>query len=535
MPKKALVLTIDGWGTNLLGAYGNPLCQTVHIDKLAAQSLVFDRCYINSSCPHDVLESISTGIHPLEWKNKQNDLSLISKRITKLLTLRNRQSIFITDDKDVVDLDWVQEFNETFFFDPQPGEASNSSLFSDSNKDETFDAELDDELNVDDDDAERFEPQSDDIDLPEEEFFANAVMEEKAVDSDIASATESEEEWEWEEVNESNAFEPEDTSDLWKETRLAKFTEAALGELARFGETFEALPDLTWIHLSGLKLTWDAPYVYRLALCDEDDPRPTTSWAPASFPTDKDTDPDLVFEAVCGASAQGRVIDQIWSWIDLFVKQLANPNDLMIVIMGTRGYPLGEHDAVGFQNGSLFSENMHVPLIIKPGVLEIGSRCRRIVEPMSVYSTLHDWLLGASSSKNERSYSPSLLERLDDSTDAAIVAIKDQPAASLALSETSVAFQTPYWSAIWPNVPEPNVAEASADEVQYDNNDRRYRTPPLLYLAPDDRWQQNDVAVRAPEIVEQLDSAKEAYLDWICRSSNEKPPAIPEQLLTPVS
>ncbi len=529
--KKVLVVTIDGWGTNLLGAYGNAICQTVHLDRLVAQSITFDRCYTNSCDPLAVLESIACGVHPVESAQRRDALQHLSKRIGKILNQAGRQSVFITDDSEVAEQDWVQDFNEVFCFDPQPNDPSTHT-----NQAELL--EKDDRFASDEMDSEDFEEDSDalhNFDPIGEEDGTISLEPESEEGLDTEGAIDEEDgSWEWEEEDDEDAFEPEDTTDHWKETRLAKFTEAALGELARFGETFEAMPDLAWIHLSGLKLTWDAPYLYRLALCDEDDPRPNKSWDPANFVTDSKSDPDQIFDAVCGASAQGKVIDHVWSWIDLFVRQFANPEDLMIVVMGTRGYPLGEHKAVGFGQESLYNEVIHVPLVIKPGVLAIGSRCRRIVQPMSIYATVLDWLIGNNSGRIERAYAPGLLQLLDLTSDTTeIVSIEDKAEMSLSFGTDSIGLQTPNWSAVWEHAPS-NEPFSDAKETDIEETAANPLPPPALFLVPDDRWQQNNVAVRVPDIVVEMEQLARDCKNWLIQSESNEPPPISEPLLAPV-
>jgi hypothetical protein len=185
--------------------------------------------------------------------------------------------------------------------------------------------------------------------------------------------------------------EPFDELTDWSDARLARFTEAALGELSRFGDAPDGLPDFAWIHLSGLSKFWDAPYEYRLALCDDDDPEPPHGALPLNFEVNRGTDPDVIFGAICGASAQGKVIDQLWEWIEAFLDQFADRKDCLVILAGTRGYPLGEHRSVGYSHQDLYTEMVHIPLIIRLGDMPIGTRPVRLIDVVRARCPVWAW------------------------------------------------------------------------------------------------------------------------------------------------
>lgn len=61
-----LVITIEGVCVSLLGAYGADNAQTPAIDRLASESLLLDRCYVDSQDPAMQLRSLWTGQHALQ-------------------------------------------------------------------------------------------------------------------------------------------------------------------------------------------------------------------------------------------------------------------------------------------------------------------------------------------------------------------------------------------------------------------------------------------------------------------------------------
>jgi arylsulfatase A-like enzyme len=58
---KAIVLQINGLGANWLGAYGNEWVETFHLDRLAAESVVFDSHFSDRPHPDRAWKSLWTG------------------------------------------------------------------------------------------------------------------------------------------------------------------------------------------------------------------------------------------------------------------------------------------------------------------------------------------------------------------------------------------------------------------------------------------------------------------------------------------
>jgi hypothetical protein len=57
------MVTIEGLGTNLVGAYGNAICPTPNWDKFAVNGITSDSFWMDSTSTYDVLQSICTGRH----------------------------------------------------------------------------------------------------------------------------------------------------------------------------------------------------------------------------------------------------------------------------------------------------------------------------------------------------------------------------------------------------------------------------------------------------------------------------------------
>jgi len=62
-----ILVTIEGWGVNLAGCYGNSLLPTPCIDRLAAHGIVFDHFWMHSLELEPNLEAIIQGMIPSQW------------------------------------------------------------------------------------------------------------------------------------------------------------------------------------------------------------------------------------------------------------------------------------------------------------------------------------------------------------------------------------------------------------------------------------------------------------------------------------
>ncbi|HEY2146556.1 MAG TPA: hypothetical protein VGH32_01380 [Pirellulales bacterium] len=64
-PKNVVCLVVDRLHSGFLGAYGNSWIATPNIDRLAAESFLLDRAYVDSPRLEEVYRSYWTGWHAL--------------------------------------------------------------------------------------------------------------------------------------------------------------------------------------------------------------------------------------------------------------------------------------------------------------------------------------------------------------------------------------------------------------------------------------------------------------------------------------
>ncbi len=128
---------------------------------------------------------------------------------------------------------------------------------------------------------------------------------------------------------------------------------------------------------------WDAPLELRHQFADEEDPPPPDSADPPSFVLPPDHDPDLLQGWLWAYAGQVLLFDLCLQPFLAMLEQL-EPSPLLIV-MGARGYPLGEHGALGGMAEGLYSELLHVPLLIRwPDRTWAMHRVNRLVQPSQI-------------------------------------------------------------------------------------------------------------------------------------------------------
>ncbi len=226
-------------------------------------------------------------------------------------------------------------------------------------------------------------------------------------------------------------------------------------------------PDLLWIHSRGMSSAWDAPLDLRDQFMDEDDPPPPRTSVPPSFVLEKDFHHDDLQGWIWSYAGQVVLLDMCLDVLLAALDQLQHPN--LFILMGVRGYPLGEHGALGPSATGLYSELLHVPLFVQVPTVSHAVRSQRLVQPFHVYQTLCEWM-GLEGDREQ-----SLL-RLIESPVAPWydLAVTVQPDESSLLSTT------------W------RMRTAKSGECQ-------------LYLKPDDFWDFNDISDRCQVVVNAFD------------------------------
>jgi arylsulfatase A-like enzyme len=245
-----------------------------------------------------------------------------------------------------------------------------------------------------------------------------------------------------------------------------------------------------WVHARGLYCPWDAPLELQESLLDEGDPPPLASAIPPDRMLTTDVHPDTAFRHTCAYAAQVIVLDACWNGLMEAVASTAGDHPWLVMLLGVRGFPLGEHGWIGGVDPRLYVEQLHVPWLVR-----FPNGRGALVRSQSLVSHL-DLL-------------PTLVESVDDGTDSAAECFDGKSVLPLATSARmpwrdwlltasaghSKSFRTPAWC-----LRQGTTAHRGDDAVD----------SPLeseLYVRPDDRWEANDVAKLCPDVVEWLGQA----------------------------
>ena len=124
--KNVLFLISDDLKASVLGCYGNKICKTVNIDRLAEESLVFDRAYCQgtwcSPSRTSFMHSLYKGSADLNLGKLFRDNSYYSARVGKIYHMRVPGDIIDgTDGLDIAST-WTEKFNSKGLEAHTPGD-----------------------------------------------------------------------------------------------------------------------------------------------------------------------------------------------------------------------------------------------------------------------------------------------------------------------------------------------------------------------------------------------------------------------------
>ena len=270
------------------------------------------------------------------------------------------------------------------------------------------------------------------------------------------------------------------------ETDLAHAFSAAIEQV---GEVRHDKPRLVWLHARGMYGPWDAPLDLQQSLLDEDDPPPIESIAPPDLVTNSDDDPDAAFRYACAYAAQVMVLDECLENL-LDAINASDGNEWLIMLLGARGFPLGEHGRIGGVDPRTHAEQLHVPWLVRfPDKLGQLSRVDALTSHHDLLPTLVDWI------DRDRKLDRSAF----DGTSVVPFASSARTPwrdATISTSASARSIRTAAWC-LREDVAHDDGAAASNEAA----------STPELYVRPDDRWEANDVAKLCPEVVEELRAA----------------------------
>jgi len=254
-----------------------------------------------------------------------------------------------------------------------------------------------------------------------------------------------------------------------EETQLAATIAAGISQIADSG-----VGHLLWIHAAGMKTAWDAPFEFRNALADEEDPTPPTLVDPPARMLESNADPDELLGVMQAYGGQVVLLD---ACLGALVNALAEQSrkETMLILTSPRGFPLGEHRRVGAWDSSVYNESLAVPLLVRvPGRDLEGQRSQALVQPPDLFETLCEWF--------------NVSHRRSSNFGVDLIALARGESGSgrdraCSVGGSDRALRTPAWYF------------------------RQTDTEKELYVKPDDRWEMNNVVQRCPAVAEEIGEA----------------------------
>ena len=237
-------------------------------------------------------------------------------------------------------------------------------------------------------------------------------------------------------------------------------------------ELVQTLPEqgtLLWIHSKGFHLPWDAPQDMRLAVKGDEDPEPPHEVGPPQFSTEPDGPDasDLITGWQQSLAAQIHVLDAALAiFFDSVLDPVTCSNLPLVCLTSTGGYGMGEHSRIGPNEPGLFHEEyVHVPLLCSFPNSDLGNfRLSELMAADRLSGIVESWMAGKP------------VEQILD------LSIFPDRSRQIIYSRTtsSQMIRTATW------------------KLLQTGDDRK------LFLKPDDRWDQNDVANLCRDIADEL-------------------------------
>ncbi|HEX4414778.1 MAG TPA: sulfatase-like hydrolase/transferase [Lacipirellulaceae bacterium] len=265
---------------------------------------------------------------------------------------------------------------------------------------------------------------------------------------------------------------------------------------------------LLWVHSRGMYGPWDAPREYQQSLLDDG----ASAIACASAPRIElcaDDDPDIAFRYATAYAAQVFALDFAWQVVEASLAEATDAGQpWCVVLMGSRGFPLGENGLIGGTDSKLTSAQLHVPCMIRlPEGRGRLVRCDTLVSHLDVLPTLLE-VAGPLEGVRFESDGASWIQYVQGTS------VTDR-GPHLAANDSVIAIRTPRWCFRASRKIELG-ASAREDDAEADP------AKPELFVRPDDRWEANDVSKLCLDVVDELQSLLQSTLDHFAMSMGQK-------------
>jgi arylsulfatase A-like enzyme len=450
-----LVVAVDGLRASALGAYGNTSFATPALDRLAAESFLVDWCFAGSPELPLVYRSLWQSTHVLRLETAAESWPSLPRWFGD----RGYATTLITDEPLLASLFGASEFDERVERPLWP--VSRPSHEADRRSPDSFCG----------------------VGRPPHNRFGAA--------SDRA----------------------EDIAQTALAQLLAAACECIAQPLAVAVDERDQ-PQLIWVHSRGMYGPWDAPLQLQESLLDEDDPAPYDIVEPPDVVIGRQDDPDAVFLYGCAYAAQVMVLDACINGLMAAADAAWPDGNWLLVLLGVRGFPLGEHGRVGGVDGRLFADQLHVPWLVRfPSGEGRLARTSGLASHFDLLPTLVDFITGEAPRDRVDGMSilPLARGRRPEWRDAVISA---GPTGARSI-------RTPGWCLRYPPGYEQELSTEGRAEAE-------------LYVRPDDRWEANDVAKLCTDVVAGLIEAMSDASRQIQDGGPVPAEKLPDELRLPV-
>ena len=275
------------------------------------------------------------------------------------------------------------------------------------------------------------------------------------------------------------------TAESMADTELAQLFAIAADQLDQWSDaeattTDAEPPRLLWLHARGYHGAWDAPLELRQSLLDEDDPEaPTFVTPPLRLET---TNSDELLLQRASYAAQTMILDECVGMLIDMLTATGLADSTTVLVVGCRGFALGEHGAAGSEVRDLYGEVTHIPCLLRrpDGAPIAPPRASELAQPADLAPYLLDWF-GCSPSLTTDPEQPST--------------VRDHVVTIGAAGE--FALRTEDW--LLRQTTKTSELGESAAVVE-------------LFAKPDDRWEANEIADRCPDDVAELLAEVSRYI-----------------------
>ena len=484
-----IVVVCNGLHLGFLGTYGNSWIETPHLDRFAAEGVVFDHHYPENLTTIPTRRSWWTGRYGFAdpesgWTPLRHDESILpdilashgvrSALISDVPLLREPGTGFGRGFDDVI---WIRGQG----YDPfiPAGDLRLKGK----------------KIRVADEPGLRLPPEDD----PDFALWKNR----------------------WEQFLRNRAVLE---TNVEENTGVARTVRAAIDWLEH--QKANSSPFCLWLDLFSPHGPWDPPQPYRDMYAAED-PDDFEAGEEGDLIEDEDDD-DSGLEDVpvlidVPAGPVGDVIGEaellrlrrtyagtvtlVDRWLGVLfeaLKTLGRLDDTLVIFTSDQGEPLGEHGFVRRFRPWLYEELIHTPLIVRmPRAAFGGGRHQALVQTVDLLPTVLA-ALGLRPSESAHGHDLLPLIRGEQS--------KLRDYACLGMDVEEFAIRTHMWHLVMPVEPDPDDPPRNVE----------------LYLKPEDRWDQNDVAGLHKEVADHLELTLRRFVDALGRDAIDSVPPLLE-------